>query len=511
MAFYGFLSILLWVPLIASPITYLLSKNGPGRAKVFATIVSALEFIYSLVLWYLYVARDKYSDLIAVADGFVFHEKIDWIVVGNLKIYYALGVDGLSLPLVVLTTLIFLVSIISSYYIHEREPLYYSLMLLLMAGVMGTFIALDLFLFYIAWEIVLVPMFFIIAYWGGPRRRYSAFKFFIYTHLASLFMLIGIFIVFKAGNYTFYMPELKTNLANYAELSKLILAFYLMAVGFITKFPQVPVHTWLPDAHVEAPSPGSSVLAGLLLKMGGYGLIRLGVWMLPKQVFTDPSSNVRLVLALLGMVSMAYTAFVALSQKDMKRLIAYSSIGHMGIVSLGIASYTAEGINGAIFMMIAHGVISPTLFLISGVIQHNAGTRDMTILKGLWKKLPITSTLLVFSALASAGLPSLAGFVAEFLTFAGLFKSDMFGYGHTYFWITVVAVMSVIVVAGYYLWMLQRIVFGEPEHIKVEHKPHFYEIFPLWVLSFFILLLGLLPFIVLKITDQFVSIIIPPA
>ncbi len=509
MVFYWYLSILLWLPLIASPLTYVLSKNKIGWAKWSATFITFVEMVYSFALWMLYTSKDRFGDKYVTGDGFVFLEKTDWIVVGKIKIYYALGVDGLSLPLIALTTVVFFASMVSSFYIKEREPLYYSLMLLLEAGVMGTFIALDLFLFYIAWEVVLVPMFFIIAYWGGPRRKYSAFKFFIYTHLASLFMLIGIFILYNEGGATFYMPQLKTQLSTYADVGRLIFAFYLLAIGFITKFPQVPVHTWLPDAHVEAPSPGSSVLAGLLLKMGGYGLIRLGVWLLPSSVFTDPSSHVRLVLALLGVISMAYTAFVALSQKDMKRLIAYSSIGHMGVVSLGVASYTSEGINAAIFMMIAHGVISPALFLISGVIQHNAGTRDMTVLKGLGNKMPVTSTLMVFSGFASAGLPGLAGFVAEFLMFAGLFKSDMFGYGDTYFWITVVALLSIIVVAGYYLWMLQRVVFGQPEGLEVEHDGHWYELMPLWFLAFFILFLGWFPFVVLKVTDEFARALIP--
>ena len=515
------LIILLVLPIFASIFIYLLGRKNPNTAKWGTVLISLGLTIYSFILWFLQISN-KVPRGTGIDRGFYYIVNVDWV--SSVGIHFALGVDGLSLPLLLLTEVVFLVSIVSSFYIHEQEASFYAMVLVLLSGVTGTFIALDMFLFYIAWELVLVPMFFMIHIWGGDNRRYAAIKFFIYTHLASLVMLIGLFFIYingydpVTGNYTFYLPALKHNLAtNFAAgavtLKTLNLIFWLVFIGFVTKFPQVPVHTWLPDAHVQAPSPGSSILAGLLLKMGGYGLIRIPFWLFGDVQTSDGTGffnteegkNIRIAIAIIGMVSMAYPAFVALRQDDLKRMIAYSSISHMGIVLLGLAAYNSWGINGAIFMMIAHGVISPGLFLLSGIVEHHTAhhTRLMSKVGGLAHKMPFAGGLFVFLGFASAGLPGLAGFIAEFSTFVGLFNSDI-GIGTKWIWIPVIAVLSIIVTAGYYLWAIQRVIFNEStEELEHAEPGKWWEILPVFVLSVFTLVLGLVPSIIWTTIDFF--------
>jgi len=521
------LVLLLVVPIALSLPIYLLGRLGKPSLAKWGTVVTILATtLYSLFLWIQKFVPFDAANLFATDGGFYYHIKLDWVP--SVGITFSLGVDGLSMPLLLLTQVVFLVSVISSFYIHEQESSYYAMLLVLLSGVTGTFVALDMFLFYIAWELVLIPMFFMIHIWGGPERRYAAIKFFIYTHLASLVMLIGLFFIYifgvgPNGAYTFYLPQLKQNLAaNFAAgdvtLANLNLIFWLVFIGFVTKFPQVPVHTWLPDAHVQAPSPGSSILAGLLLKMGGYGLIRIPFWLFSEVQTTDgqgffeteEGKNIRLIIAIIGMVSLAYPAFVALRQDDLKRMIAYSSISHMGIVLLGLAAYNSWGINGAIYMMIAHGVISPGLFLLSGVVEHNtkSHTRLMSKVGGLAHKMPFTAGLFVFLGFASAGLPGLAGFIAEINAFVGLFADPFLG--GEYIWIPIISVLSIIITAGYYLWAIQRLLFNDPTEELEDTKPaKWYEIWPVFTLAVFALVLGLVPTLIWWVIDAFTQNILP--
>lgn len=503
----GILNFILWFPIVMAVVTYIVGKMvNEGWSKWFAVGTVAVTTVLTFFLW----IQEFMGNSASYASGFLYETRFDWFSSGALTITYHIGVDGLSMPLLLLTQIVFLVSAISSFYIHEREPLYYGLYLFLLTGLEGTFVALDLFLFYIFWEIVLVPMFFIIAIWGGVNKYYASMKFFIYTHLASLIMLIGLIMMFQNGNGTFNMVDLRANLAANVDsgsvsMDTINIIFWLVFIGFIVKFPQVPFHTWLPDAHVQAPSPGSSILAGLLLKMGGYGLIRVGFWMLSETGYftSELGKNARIFMGAMAAISMIYPAFIALRQIDLKKMIAYSSISHMGIVLLGLAAFNAEGLNAAMFMMVAHGVISPGLFLLAGIIEHNtkSHTRDMDKVSGLTFKMPFAAALFVFLGFGSAGLPGLAGFVAEFLGFTSAFNADVFQ--GVNIWIPVVAVMSVIVTAGYYLWAMRRVLFNKPsDEIENATFAKWWETGPVFVLAVVTLVLGIVPAIIQKVMDE---------
>ncbi len=506
------LNIILWLPALMSIPTYYAGRYKTSFSKWTAVGTISVTTVLSFILWF----RDFTFGLPSYdGSGFLYVTNVNWFTAGNLTINYHLGVDGLSMPLVMLSQVVFLVTVFSSFYIHDKEDIYYALYLFLFTGLIGTFISLDLFLFYIFWEIVLVPMFFIIIMWGGENRRYAAFKFFIYTNLASLVMLIGLILMYHFGNNTFDMVSLKANLlsnfnAGKISVNELSLIFWLVFIGFIVKFPQVPFHTWLPDAHVQAPSPGSSILAGLLLKMGGYGLIRIGFWLIADTGFftTSIGDTSRIIMGVIGAVSMIYPAFIALRQTDLKKMIAYSSISHMGIVLLGLAAFNSLGLNAALFMMIAHGLISPGLFLVAGIVEHHTKnhTRNMDIVGGLGHKLPFLTALYVFLTFASAGLPGLAGFVAEFLGFSSLFTSQLF-IQPSWVWIPIIALLSIIVTASYYLWAVRRVAFGTvTEELENAEDAKWWESGPVFVLALLALLFGVLPGIIQKIFDQWVKL-----
>ncbi|MFQ5891541.1 MAG: NuoM family protein [Candidatus Methanofastidiosia archaeon] len=453
-------------------LVYIVGRFDREKAKHLTLMVTSIVFLLSI---YAFLRFDfKTSEI-------QFLESYRWVE--SVGISYIVGVDGISFPLVLLTTLIFLLAVGTSWFeIKERPVAYYSLYLMLELGILGVFVALDFFLFYIFWEIVLVPMFFIIGIWGGPRKEYSAMKFFIYTHVASLVMLIGIIAMYFKGGGTFSMLEL-TEIGFPIGFQKWV--FPLLFFGFIVKMPVVPFHTWLPDAHVEAPTPGSVILAALLLKMGGYGLIRICAQMMPEafKYYAFP-------IAILALISIIYGAFASMAAQDLKRLIAYSSVSHMGYVLLGVAALNVLGLSGAIYQMVSHGLISGMLFMMAGLVHHQAGTRILGELGGIAKRAPMLVTTLVFASLASLGLPSLSGFVAEFLVFLGSFRG-FFSYNLQ---ITAVAIVVVIITAAYYLWMLQRVVFGplnpERESMKDVHK---IELYPAFGCILFIVILGLYP------------------
>ncbi|WP_455140575.1 complex I subunit 4 family protein [Candidatus Hodarchaeum mangrovi] len=498
----GVLSLIFLLPIIASFPTWLVGRVHNNFSKYFALIISGVVLGLTVLAWMMFeqhswlptslqISATERSEL--ALGGWVLKEIIPWIE--SIGMSYALGTDGLSMPLILLTGFIFFVSVLASFKeIHEREPAYYAMLMILETGVMGTFIALDWVIFYVAWELVLVPMFFLIGIWGGPKREYAAIYFFIYTHVASLVLLLGII-----GMWLQYAwdPGTASGTFSFIELSQhgfdstqplILLAFLALLFGFIVKVPSVPFHTWLPLAHVEAPTPGSMILAGLLLKMGGYGLLRTSGWLLPEIV-----PQFALLIALIGLISLLYGSWVALKQIDMKSLVAYSSVGHMGIVLLGVATQTSEGFAGAMFMQVAHGIISPLMFFLAGTIGHSTHTRNIPELKGFAKNMPLVAAVLVFGSFASAGLPGLAGFWSELLVFVALFMWEPI--------FAVIGVLGIIFTAAYYLWMLQRTVFGEtnPKLAHSHDVSYFSQYAVLALLCFFILALGIFPALLLDV------------
>ncbi|MBE3576694.1 MAG: NADH-quinone oxidoreductase subunit M [Limnochordales bacterium] len=432
------LTALVFLPLVGSLLLLLLPQENKPALRGVATFFAAVELLLSLVL----LARFAPSQA-----EMQFVEKYAWIP--SLGISYHLGVDGVSLALVVMTALVTLLAAVASYSIQERVKLFYSLLLLLETGMLGVFVALDYILFYVFWELVLVPMYFLIGIWGGPRRQYAAIKFFIYTLAGSVIMLVGIIaLYFSAGMGTFDIIELQQAGATLGSRLQwwIFLAFFL---GFAVKVPIFPFHTWLPDAHVEAPTGGSMILAGVLLKMGTYGFYRISLPTLP-----DGAQAFALLLATLGVINIIYGALAAMAQKDLKRMVAYSSISHMGFVMLGLAAMTPRSISGAVFVMLSHGLISPLLFfLVGSVFYERTHTRMIDELGGLYNKMPLASVVMAFGIFANLGLPGLSGFVGEFATLLGSF--DVFRT------LVIVGSLGLIITAAYHLWMMQRVLMGE--------------------------------------------------
>ncbi|MHA2297746.1 MAG: complex I subunit 4 family protein [Candidatus Hodarchaeales archaeon] len=470
------LTVILLLPILASGLIFILGRwLGDNFAKYLTLAISVIEVILSGILLLRYWTEDA-------LNGFKLLESLEWFP--DIGVTYMVGVDGVSLTLIVLTAFITCMAVLASWTMHEENmSAYFALMLLLTTGILGTFLFLDLFFFFIAWELVLVPMFFLIGKWGGPNRKYAAMKFFIYTHVASVFLMVGIFATYvthwlETGVNTFNMITLASH--GFNSDWTMVAVFLGIMFGFIVKVPSAPFHTWLPDAHVEAPSPISMILAGLLLKMGGYGIIRILLQVLDdvfKKGVVFLNVPVYWIVGLVGLISIFWGGLVALRQNDVKRLVAYSSISHMGYVLLGVAAYVAIleadptatttamiALQGAIFMMIAHGIISPALFQLCGMLQHWAGTREINLLKGLPKSSETTSIILVAFSFASAGLPGMMGFIAEFTILIGVFRWNPT--------LALITVLGIVLTAAYYLWMLQRVVFGEKSEFLDEHaKP----------------------------------------
>ncbi len=437
------LSLMIFTPVIGMVVVMLLNKDKHNLIKWTATLISIIPLILSFILVF------KYDGSTAEMQ---FVEKFSWIP--SMKIQYFLGVDGLSVPMLFLTALLSTISLIVSFHINTRVKEYFAFFLLLEAGMIGVFAALDFFLFYVFWEVMLVPMYFLIGIWGGPRKEYAAIKFFLYTLFGSIFMLVGILILYLTTG-SLDMLELIAQAPAYAH-SMQILVWVFFFLAFAIKVPIFPFHTWLPDAHVEAPTAVSIILAGVLLKMGTYGFLRISYPMLPygTQYFAYP-------FAILGVIGIIYGALVSMAQKDLKKLVAYSSVSHMGYCILGMAVFFIDptgnahitGIAGCIFQMFSHGLITGALFLLVGVLYDRAHTREIAAFGGLGSKLPVYTALMTVFAMASLGLPGMSGFVAEFMVFIGAFPK--------YQVITGIAVIGVVLTAGYILRMVQRMFLGE--------------------------------------------------
>ncbi len=471
------LTIMLLTPLIGSLVVYLvgwLTKNDKATKWV-AFIIALIPLLINLVML---------GDFQWGTHEIQFAEQHSWIT--DLGISYYLGVDGLSMPMVFLTCLLTPLTIMLSFDEHKNIKTYMTLMLMLETGLLGVFISLDFFLFYMFWELVLIPMYFLVLDWGGPRRKYASIKFFIYTHVASLLMLFGIIVMYFAaheqlGYYTFNMMEIAQQVKFAPMLQYLI--FPALFFGFAVKVPVVPFHTWLPDAHVEAPTGGSVMLAGVMLKMGGYGLVRIAFTMMPEAVH-----KYAWIMAILGVVSMIYGAFLALAQDDLKKMIAYSSVSHMGSVIFGLAMLQQNGFDGAMFQMFAHGLIAAMLFMVCGILQHTVHTRKISELGGIANRIPKLSAITVYAFFASIGLPGLAGFIPELNVFIGGFAV----------WplLTAIAMISMIITAAYYLWALQRAYFGPYNESLEKTNPHdirWFQAVPLGVLGVLVLIFGLWP------------------
>ena len=431
------------------------------------------------------------------AEHLRFIEFAKWIP--QFKVNYFVGVDGLSLPLVWLTALLCALCYIYSWTMDRGTKGYYLLFLLLETGLLGVFCALDFFLFYVFWEVVLLPMYFLIGVWGGENRMYAAIKFFIYTLVGSVLMLVVMLVMFFVSEpHTFNILTLMKLVPSFSPALGLWL-FLGLFVGFAIKVPVFPFHTWLPDAHVEAPTAVSVILAGILLKMGGYGLFRFSYPMLPG---TATSKFFIAFIAVLGMINIVYGAFCALAQKDFKKLVAYSSVSHMGYVLLGLAALTYAGVTGAALQMFNHGISSAMLFLIVGVIYDRAHHRDLTRFGGIGLQMPWYTGLATVGFFASLGLPGLNGFISEFLCFFGSFQSDPVGgslittaKGISSTWIVYVSLLGIILAAVYILWTIQRVYLGTIRREEYKRFPDvsFREVAVLAPLAFLCVLLGVFP------------------
>ena len=453
-------------------------------------------------------------------EPFSYFERASWVP--QIGMNYILGFDGLSAPLAWLTPLLTTLAIIFHWDESHRPREFYALLLFLEMSLTGVFMALDFFLFFIFWELVLIPMFFLIGIWGGPNRRYAALKFLVYTHVASVIMLLSIFALYwtysGAANAAVYGVSAPTfDMTVFLEAARRhavspAIAYIPLATqipimlgflfGFIVKLPSFPFHTWLPDAHVEAPTGGSVLLAGVLLKMGGYGIFRVDLGMFP-----DAMRDLWWVLAVLGIISMIYAAFVCLHQTDLKRLIAYSSVGHMGFVTLGAATLTTIGVEGGIFQMFNHGLITAVLFMLAGSVKHATGTREIPKLQGLTKVMPQFSLILMIGFFASLGLPGLNSFWSEFMVFLGTYSSPTFAATRA---LVIIPLISIVVTAAYYMYTMQRVLFGEPpkdfEHV---HDLMPWESFSYAILVVLIFAVGFLPFAIVGLIHTYAAASLP--
>jgi NADH-quinone oxidoreductase subunit M len=428
------LSLIIFLPLIGAVLIALMPRASAATTRWTALGISLATFVLSLLVLFGFNTAQS---------GYQFVESVPWIA--QYSIGYKLGVDGISIWLVMLTTFIFPIALwASDGAVHDRLKEYYALVLLMETATLGVFLALDMFLFYVFWEFALVPMYFIIGVWGGERRIYATMKFFIYTMAGSVLMLLAILFLGINGG-TFDLQALIAKNGAWAASVPLFLAF---AIAFVIKVPLFPFHSWLPDAHTEAPTPGSIILAAVLLKMGAYGLIRFNL-----ALFPDASRQFAPLMMVLAVIGILYGAIVAFAQTDAKRLVAYSSVSHMGYIVLGIFSLNQLGLQGALLQMVNHGISTGGLFLVVGFLYERRHTREMSKFGGIWSKMPLYGTLVLLFVLSSVGLPALNGFIGEFVILQGAFQANQF-------W-TAFAACGMILSAVYLLTFYQKIFLGE--------------------------------------------------
>jgi len=489
---FGLLSLLTWLPIAGGLVVLILGDRAITAGRWVALGTAVVVFGASLPL---------YTGFDPSHFDFQFQEKLSWIPAFHSNYY--LGVDGISLPLIILTTFITIPVVIAAWTVIESRPAQYYAAFLIMEGLMiGVFSALDGLLFYFFWEAMLIPMFLIIGVWGGPRRVYATLKFFLYTFFGSVFMLVAlIYMLLKTGDFSIAAFQ---NLPLTAVEQRYIFIAFLLA--FAVKIPMVPVHTWLPDAHVEAPTGGSVILAAIMLKMGGYGFLRFSLPITP-----DASRELDWLLIGLSLIAVVYIGFVALVQTDMKKLIAYSSIAHMGFVTLGsflvydIVKATGSvngagmGIDGAIVQMVSHGLISGALFLCVGVMYDRVHSREISAYGGVINTMPKFAAFMVLFALANAGLPGTSGFVGEFLVIISSFKAN--------FWYAFLGGMTLILGAAYTLWLVKRVIFGAVanHHVAELTDLNAREFIVLGMLAIAVLVMGLWPAPLLEVTQATVQ------
>lgn len=443
------LSIIAFVPLLGALVLFLLPSNNKNLLRGITVATTAVPVILS---FYLYSLFDPSYTGLADPTAYQFVEKYNWIP--SFNIHYHVGVDGLSVTMVILTAFVTFVGAIASFSVEKAVKGYFILYLILTTAITGVFISLDFFLFYIFWEVMLLPMYFLIGIWGGPRKEYAAIKFFLYTFFGSVFMLVVMLMFyFATGSFSFIELSQIMISGQYPAFFALewvrVVAWFLLFVGFAIKIPAFPFHTWLPDAHVEAPTAISVILAGVLLKMGTYGLMRISFPLFPEETMQFAF----VFFGIIGVINIVYGAMVAMAQTDLKKLIAYSSISHMGYVMLGMASFTVEGFNGALFQMFNHGTITAMLFILVGVVYDRAHHRDIDGFGGLAQVTPRFAAFTGLAFFAGLGLPGLSGFISEVLVFLGSFKTHPV--------LTFVAVSGIILTAAYMLWAYLRIFFGK--------------------------------------------------
>ncbi|AFK04588.1 proton-translocating NADH-quinone oxidoreductase, chain M [Emticicia oligotrophica DSM 17448] len=514
------LSTLIFLPILGSAMVLLLPSSYRDSFKWISVIVNVINLLNIITL---------YNNFDRQVSDYQFIEQHEWIRMslgnlGVLSIDYLLGVDGINMPMILLSGIVLLIGSISSFTINYRHKAYHSLYLLLSGSIIGCFAALDFFLFFLFFEFMLLPMYFLIGIWGGERREYAAIKFFIYTLVGSIFILIVMIGLSMSVQDSFFSREIGgtihtfdfrqlVDFNNYIPNSLLhpiekqtilgvparLFAFVLLIIGFGIKLPSVPFHTWLPDAHVEAPTPVSVVLAGVLLKVGAYGFIRIAYGFFP-----DIAYQFTYIIAGAGIISIIYGAYNALAQADLKKMIAYSSISHMGFVLLGLASLTVEGVNGTVYQMFGHGLVSAMLFLVAGVIYDRTHNRLIENFRGLSSAMPYFTLAVTVAFFGALGLPTLPGFIGEFFTIMGGFQSTILPD-----WSAMLAMIGIVLSAGYFLWTMQKMFFGtfwanrgQEENMK---DLDLREIIMLYSLALLSIIFGIFPNLIFDISGESVK------